>query len=151
MHVRIKEGEKERIQIFEGLVIKKKKSDRSGGSFTVRKVSYGIGVERVFPMHSPVIEKIELVDRGKVRRARLFYLREKKGKAAQVEKLKDEALKKEYLQPENDETESSKTAVQDSDSSSSDEIKKTSKSSSNTSDKDSNEDSSKMAASSQSS
>ena len=83
VHVRIKEGEKARIQIFEGLVIRK----RRGGvraSFTVRKVSYGIGVERIFPLHSPIIVKIEVVQQGRVRRARLYYIRERKGKAARI-------------------------------------------------------------------
>ena len=83
VHVRIKEGEKERVQIFEGLVIRK----RRGGvraSFTVRKVSYGIGVERIFPLHSPIIDKIEVVRKGRVRRARLYYIRERKGKAARI-------------------------------------------------------------------
>jgi len=83
VHVRIKEGEKERVQIFEGLVIRK----RRGGvraSFTVRKVSYGIGVERIFPLHSPIIDKVEVVQRGRVRRARLYYIRKRKGKAARI-------------------------------------------------------------------
>ncbi|GAB6088261.1 50S ribosomal protein L19 [Alkaliphilus crotonatoxidans] len=81
VHVRIKEGNRERIQIFEGIVIK-----RQGGgiaeTFTVRRISYGVGVERTFPIHSPKIEKIEVVSRGKVRRARLYYLRDRIGKAA---------------------------------------------------------------------
>ncbi len=83
VHVKIKEGEKERIQIFEGTVIRK----RQGGnrsSFTVRKISYGIGVERIFPTHSPAIDRIEVVQRGKVRRAKLYYLRHLKGKAARI-------------------------------------------------------------------
>jgi large subunit ribosomal protein L19 len=81
--VLIKEGEKEREQAFEGVVIKK----QNGGvraSFTVRKVSYGVGVERVFPLHTPRISKIEVVARGRVRRARLFYLRDLAGKAARI-------------------------------------------------------------------
>ena len=83
VHVKIKEGEKERIQIFEGTVIRKRQgSNRS--SFTVRKVSYGIGVERIFPTHSPAIDRIEVVQRGKVRRAKLYYLRHLKGKAARI-------------------------------------------------------------------
>lgn len=81
--VRIKEGDKERIQNFKGVVIKKKKG-LATASFTVRKVSYGIGVERVFPLHSPYIEKIEVVSRGRVRRSRLYYLRSLKGKAARI-------------------------------------------------------------------
>ncbi len=83
VHVKIIEGEKERTQVFEGVVISK----RGGGSratFTVRKVSYGIGVERVFPLYSPRIEKIELMTQGKVRRAKLYYLRKLKGKAARI-------------------------------------------------------------------
>ena len=81
--VRIKEGDKERIQAFEGPVIAKK----HGGiaeTFTVRRTSYGVGVERVFPVNSPFVEKVEVVRRGKVRRAKLFYLRERTGKAAKV-------------------------------------------------------------------
>ena len=81
--VRIKEGERERIQAFEGTVIAKK----HGGiaeTFTVLRTSYGVGVERVFPVHSPFVEKVEVVRKGKVRRAKLFYLRERTGKAAKV-------------------------------------------------------------------
>jgi large subunit ribosomal protein L19 len=84
VHLRVVEGEKERTQIFEGVVIARK----GGGireTFTVRKVSYGIGVERVFPLHSPRIEKIEIARRGKVRRAKLYYLRQRKGKAARIQ------------------------------------------------------------------
>ena len=83
VHVKIIEGEKERIQPFEGVVIRKK----GGGirsSFTVRKISYGIGVERIFPSHSPRIDRIDVVSRGRVRRAKLFYLRGLKGKAARI-------------------------------------------------------------------
>lgn len=83
VHVRIKEGEKERIQVFQGVVIRKRKGG-TGSTFTVRKVSYGIGVERIFPTHSPIIDKIELVSRGKVRRGRLYYLRNLRGKAARI-------------------------------------------------------------------
>ena len=83
VHVRVVEGEKERIQMFEGVVIARK-----GGSnretFTVRKISYGIGVERIFPLHSPMIEKIDVVRLGRVRRAKLYYLRSKKGRAARI-------------------------------------------------------------------
>ena len=83
VHVRIKEGSRERIQVFEGVVIAKK----HGGvneTVTVRRISYGVGVERVFPVHSPFVEKVEVVRKGKVRRAKLFYLRERTGKAAKV-------------------------------------------------------------------
>jgi large subunit ribosomal protein L19 len=83
VHVRIKEGNRERIQIFEGTVIKKQ-GGSNRATFTVRKISYGIGVERTFPIHSPKIEQIDVVRRGKVRRARLFYLRERTGKATKV-------------------------------------------------------------------
>ena len=83
VHVKIKEGEKFRIQVFEGTVIAKK----HGGieeTFTVRRISYGVGVEKVFPVHAPSIEKIEVVRHGKVRRAKLYYLRDRVGKAAKV-------------------------------------------------------------------
>ena len=79
VHVKIKEGEKERVQIFQGLVIKKKGRNKKEASFTVRKVSYGIGVERVFPFESSVVDKIEVVKEGRVRRAKLFYIRDLKG------------------------------------------------------------------------
>ena len=87
VHLRVKEGSRERIQVFEGTVIAKK----HGGiaeTFTVRRVSYGVGVEKVFPMHAPVIERVETVRRGKVRRAKLYYLRNRVGKRAKIkEKL----------------------------------------------------------------
>ena len=83
VHARIQEGDKERIQVFEGVVIRKRKG-KTGATFTVRKVSYGIGVERIFPLHSPLIDKIEVVTRGKVRRSRLYYLRSLRGKAARI-------------------------------------------------------------------
>ena len=83
VHVRIKEGDKERIQIYEGVVIRLCRGGNRA-SFTVRKISYGVGVERVFPLHSPSVEKIELVTAGKVRRSRLFYLRGRRGKAARL-------------------------------------------------------------------
>ncbi len=83
VHARITEGEKERIQIFQGVVLRKRKG-RTGATFTVRKVSYGIGVERIFPLHSPNIDKVEIVSRGKVRRGRLYYLRKLRGKAARI-------------------------------------------------------------------
>lgn len=83
VHVKIVEGARERIQVFEGVVIARtRKGSRT--SFTVRKISYGIGVERVFPMHSPMIDKVEVVNRGQVRRSKLYYLRKLKGKAARI-------------------------------------------------------------------
>ncbi|MFZ1957417.1 MAG: 50S ribosomal protein L19 [Desulfobacterales bacterium] len=83
VHVKIKEGEKERIQVFQGVVISKRKGMASA-SFTVRKVSYGVGVERIFPMHSPVIERLEIITKGRVRRAKIYYLRKLRGKAARL-------------------------------------------------------------------
>jgi large subunit ribosomal protein L19 len=83
VHVKIKEGEKERIQVFQGVVISKRKGT-TNASFTVRKVSYGICVERIFPLHSPIIDKIEVVTKGKVRRAKIYYLRKLRGKAARI-------------------------------------------------------------------
>lgn len=83
VHVKIKEGEKERIQAFQGVVISKRKG-ATNATFTVRKVSYGIGVERIFPMHSPVIDRVEVVTRGRVRRAKIYYLRKLRGKAARI-------------------------------------------------------------------
>lgn len=87
VHVRVKEGSRERIQVFDGIVIAKK----HGGideSITVRRVSYGVGVEKVFPLHAPAVEKIEVVRRGKIRRAKLYYLRDRVGKGAKLkEKL----------------------------------------------------------------
>ncbi|MGG5462331.1 50S ribosomal protein L19 [Clostridium sp. B9] len=86
VHVRIKEGNRERIQVFEGTVIKR----QNGGlreTFTVRRVAYGVGVERTFPINAPIIDKIDVVRRGKVRRAKLFYLRDRVGKAAKVKEL----------------------------------------------------------------
>ena len=87
VHVRVKEGDKERVQIFEGIVI----NLRRGGtraSFTVRKVSFGQGVERIFPLHSPIVQKIEVVRSAKVRRAKLYYLRDLKGKAARMKEVR---------------------------------------------------------------
>ncbi len=83
VHVKIKEGEKERIQAFQGVVISKRKGS-SNATFTVRKVSYGIGVERIFPMYSPIIDKVEIITRGRVRRAKIYYLRKLRGKAARI-------------------------------------------------------------------
>jgi large subunit ribosomal protein L19 len=83
VHARIKEGDKERIQVFQGAVIRKRKG-RMGATFTVRKISYGIGVERIFPLHSPNIDRVEVITRGKVRRGRLYYMRKLRGKAARI-------------------------------------------------------------------
>ena len=84
VHTKISEGDKERIQIFEGVVIRRKRAHVST-TFTVRKMSYGVGVERIFPMYSPRIDKIEIISSGKVKRARLFYLRDLQGKAARLQ------------------------------------------------------------------
>jgi large subunit ribosomal protein L19 len=83
VHAKIREGDKERIQVFQGVVIRKRKG-KMGATFTVRKVSYGIGVERIFPLHSPNIDKVEIISRGKVRRGRLYYMRKLRGKAARI-------------------------------------------------------------------
>jgi large subunit ribosomal protein L19 len=83
VHMRIVEGEKERVQVFQGNVIRLRKGT-TDGTFTVRKISGGVGVERIFPLHSPFIETVELVQAGRVRRSRLFYLRKLKGKAARI-------------------------------------------------------------------
>ena len=83
VHVKIVEGEKERTQVFEGIVIGMSGSG-SRANFTVRKISYGVGVERIFPLHSPRIDKVEVVSHGKVRRAKLYFLRERSGKAARL-------------------------------------------------------------------
>jgi len=87
VHVKVVEGTRERIQVYEGVVIKR----RGGGiseTFTVRKVSYGVGVERAFPVHTPKIAKLDVVRRGKVRRAKLYYLRELRGKAARIKEIR---------------------------------------------------------------
>jgi large subunit ribosomal protein L19 len=83
VHVKIKEGDKYRIQVFEGVIIARKRNGISS-TFTVRKVSSGYGIERIFPLHSPIIEKLEVMKSGKVRRARLYYLRGRRGKAARL-------------------------------------------------------------------
>ena len=83
---KIREGEKERVQVFEGVVIKRHRGGLRS-TFTVRKVSYGIGVERIFPVHSPHIERLEVKARGRVRQARLYYLRERRGKAARIREI----------------------------------------------------------------
>ena len=89
VHVKVKEGEKERIQMFEGVVIRRRRGGASA-TFTVRKISYGVGVERIFPVESPTVEKVEIKSRGHVRRSRLYFLRELKGKKARLRsKLRD--------------------------------------------------------------
>jgi large subunit ribosomal protein L19 len=92
VHVRVVEGNRSRIQVFQGVVIR-----RQGGgareTFTVRKVSFGVGVERTFPVHTPVVEKIEVVTRGDVRRAKLYYLRELRGKAAKIKEKREPATR----------------------------------------------------------
>ena len=92
VQVRVSEGEKERLQAFQGVVISRK----GGGTremFTVRKISGGVGVERIFPLHAPVVDSIEVVRRGRVRRAKLYYLRNLRGKAARIEERRDEAAR----------------------------------------------------------
>lgn len=89
VHVKVSEGDKQRIQVFQGVVIARRGTG-TGESFTVRKISGGIGVERVFPIHSPVIDKIDVVRRGRVRRAKLYYLRELRGKAARIEERRED-------------------------------------------------------------
>ncbi|MBP1600682.1 MAG: ribosomal protein [Acidobacteria bacterium] len=86
VHVKIKEGDKYRIQVFEGVVVARKRAGISS-TFTVRKVSFGYGIERIFPLHSPIIDKLEVVKSGKVRRARLYYLRGRRGKAARLKEV----------------------------------------------------------------
>ena len=88
VHFRIREGDKERIQVFKGVVIRKTRGG-AGATFTVRKISGGVGVERIFPLHSPRIEKLEVTARGHVRRSRLYYLRGLRGKAARIEERRD--------------------------------------------------------------
>ncbi|MGP4040319.1 50S ribosomal protein L19 [Gracilibacillus sp. D59] len=87
VHVKVVEGNRERIQVFEGVVIKRQNGGISE-TFTVRKISYGVGVERTFPVHSPRIDKIEVTRRGKVRRAKLYYLRNLRGKAARIKEIR---------------------------------------------------------------
>jgi large subunit ribosomal protein L19 len=89
VHVKVSEGDKQRIQVFQGVVIARRGTG-TGESFTVRKMSGGIGVERVFPIHSPVLDKIEVVRRGRVRRAKLYYLRGLRGKAARIEERRED-------------------------------------------------------------
>jgi len=95
VHFRIVEGEKERIQVFEGVVIGRRNAESPNAMFTVRRVAFNEGVERVFPLHSPRVEKIEVTREGSVRRAKLYYLRDRQGKAARVKaKLRSNTKKK---------------------------------------------------------
>jgi len=94
VHFRIVEGEKERVQVFEGVVIGRKGGEGPEAKFTVRRVAFGEGVERVFPLHSPRVEKVEVTREGKVRRAKLYYLRDRAGKAARVKAKERAATKK---------------------------------------------------------
>ena len=88
VHVRVVEGGRERIQVFEGVVIARNGSGPKA-SFTVRKISFGVGVERVFPVHSPIIDRIEVTRKGNVRRSKLYYLRERRGKSARIKERRD--------------------------------------------------------------
>ncbi|MDA0562795.1 50S ribosomal protein L19 [Streptomonospora sp. S1-112] len=88
VHVRVTEGNRSRVQVFKGVVIRRQ-GGASRETFTVRKISYGVGVERTFPVHTPVIEKIEVVSRGRVRRAKLYYLRNLRGKAARIRERRE--------------------------------------------------------------
>ncbi|NUN12074.1 MAG: 50S ribosomal protein L19 [Myxococcales bacterium] len=90
VHVKIREGDKERVQAFEGVCISRHKNG-AASTFTVRKLSYGVGVERIFPLHSPKIQKIDVISRGRVRRSRTYYLRGLRGKAARIKELRDQA------------------------------------------------------------
>ena len=94
VHVRIVEGDKERVQAFEGVVIRRRRGGNRA-SFTVRKVSYGVGVERTFPVYSPRVEQVEILSRGRVRRSRLYYLRQRAGKAARIrERVRADKVRK---------------------------------------------------------
>lgn len=92
VHVTVSEGDKQRIQVFQGVVIARR-GHGTGESFSVRKISGGVGVERVFPLHSPVIDRIEVVRRGRVRRAKLYYLRSLRGKAARIDERREDRPK----------------------------------------------------------
>ena len=110
VHVRIKEGNKERIQVFEGIIIKK----QGGGvnsTFTVRKTSYGVGVEKTFLVHSPLVEKVEVVRVGKARRAKLYYLRNRTGKAAKTKENVGAKIESKYIDVKEDLTEAVEETV----------------------------------------
>jgi len=89
VHVRVVEGNRERVQLFEGVVIARKGGSGARASFTVRKISFGVGVERIFPLHAPIIQDIEVIRRGNVRRAKLYYLRDRVGKATRIKEKRD--------------------------------------------------------------
>lgn len=110
VHVKIQEGEKERIQVFEGVVIRIHRAGASS-SFTVRKVSYGVGVERIFPFYAPVIDKIEVVSSGRVRRAKLYYLRGLAGKKARIATLESEQVESNFKEPNLDDSPTTATVV----------------------------------------
>ncbi len=93
VHVKVSEGDKERIQVYQGVVIARRGSG-TRASFTVRKISGGVGVERVFPLHSPVLDRVEVVRQGRVRRAKLYYLRNLRGKAARIEERREDRPQK---------------------------------------------------------
>ena len=109
VHQKIKEGGKERTQVFEGLVLARKHGKESGATITVRKVVSGVGVEKIFPIHSPLIAKIEILKRGKVRRAKLYYLREAKGKKARLKRKEFSAVISEEKEAEEAKIEEIKT------------------------------------------
>jgi large subunit ribosomal protein L19 len=98
VNAKVRERGKERIQVFEGIVIARKRAAKRS-TFTVRKISFGIGVERIFPIHSPMIDKIEIVTRGKVRRSKLYYLRHKRGKAARIKERRTFETKRPQAAP----------------------------------------------------
>ena len=97
VHVKVREGEKERIQIFQGVVISRRGSG-TNESFTVRKMSGGVGVERVFPLHSPILDRVDVIRRGRVRRAKLYYLRGLRGKAARIEERREDRPQQQAVQ-----------------------------------------------------
>jgi len=97
VHVKVREGDKERIQIFQGVVISRRGSG-TNESFTVRKMSGGVGVERVFPLHSPILDRVDVIRRGRVRRAKLYYLRGLRGKAARIEERREDRPQQQAVQ-----------------------------------------------------
>lgn len=89
VHVRVVEGGRERVQVYEGVVIARKGGDGARATFNVRKISFGVGVERIFPLHSPIVQDIEVIRKGDVRRAKLYYLRDRVGKATRIKEKRD--------------------------------------------------------------